>query len=85
MPGLPHYELSPDAERRLTAIRNKRHLVLHRDSEGVEDIADDDLDATLSVLNSIARAPAFVTHSPLSHDRDGRERDSFIAESLVRA
>lgn len=55
---------------------------MHRDSVGVDDITEADLDAALSTMNSLARALAFVTHSPLSHDRDGREREAFIAEAL---
>ncbi len=71
-----------DTAVRLKAVREQRDAVMHRDSEGVDDITEADLDAPLLTMNSLARALAFVTHAPLSHDRDGRERDDFIAEAL---
>jgi hypothetical protein len=83
--NIPPLALRPDVVARLTTLREQRNAVIHRDSEGVEDITGKDLDAALLTVNSIARALAFVTHVPLPHDRDGHERDSFISESLAQA
>jgi hypothetical protein len=48
----------------------------------VDDTTETDLDAAVLTMNSLARALAFVTDAPLAHDRDGREREAFIAEAL---
>jgi hypothetical protein len=82
-PSTPRLALRTDAAARLRAIRTQRNAVVHRDSEGVEDITAEDLDAALLTTNSIARSLAFVTHPPLPHDREGRERDLFISQSLT--
>lgn len=81
-PDIPLLVLRPDTAARLGAIRGPRGAIMHRDSEGVDDISEEDLDAAIMTVDSIVRALAFVTHDPVPNDRDGTQRRAFIAEAL---
>lgn len=80
---IPLLSVRADVAMRLAAIRAQRKAVIHRDSEGVDDITEEDLDAALLTVDSLVRALAFITHRPLPYDRDDRERRrAFIAEAF---
>lgn len=81
-PDIALLALRADAAARLGAIRSQRGAVLHRDSEGVDDITEQDLDAALLTVDSIIRALSLVTHGPVLNNRDGSQRQAFIAEAL---
>lgn len=78
----PRFALRPDTAERLTAVRGQRNAVIHRDSEGVDDITEEDLDAALLTVDSIVRALSLVTHGPVRNDRDGSQRQAFVTEAL---
>lgn len=79
---IPLRVLRADTAMRLKSIREQRDAVMHRDSVGVDDITEADLDAAVPTLNSLARALAFVTHAPLPQIGGVQQREAFIAEAL---